>query len=86
MEIVLLWLDDLDDLFFAAIMLWRRIARRMLGVGFAAAVVLAITCIADVYTVWLTELTVIAAGSVVAWSVAALPIRLGARRQHSLPA
>jgi len=86
MEVVLLWLDDLDDLVFAAIMVWRRAARRMLGVGLVAAIALAIVCIADVYTAWLTELTVIASGSVIAWSISALPLRPGARRRHSLPA
>ena len=84
MEIVLLWLDDLDDLIFAAAMVWRSAARRMLNVGLAAAIALAASCIADLYTSWMTELTVVAFGSVVAWSLAALPQGFASARRLRL--
>jgi hypothetical protein len=86
MEIVLLWLDDLDDLIFAAAMVWRSAARRTLNIGLAAAIALAASCIADMYTSWITELTVVALGSVVVWSLAALPQGFARARRLSLTA
>jgi hypothetical protein len=37
MEIVLLWLDELDDLIFAGFSLWLRLRKLCLGVALAAA-------------------------------------------------
>lgn len=42
MEIVLLWLDDLDDLLFSTALAWARLRRTLLKVGLAAAVALAL--------------------------------------------
>jgi len=40
MEIVLQWLDELDDLAFAGFSLWRRVRRFCLGVALIAALAL----------------------------------------------
>jgi hypothetical protein len=40
MEIVLLWLDELDDLVFAGFSLWLRLRRLCLGVALVAALAL----------------------------------------------
>lgn len=37
MEIVLLWLDELDDVVFSAVLAWERVRRRLLALGVAAA-------------------------------------------------
>ena len=41
MEVVLLWLDDLDDVLFSAALLWERLRRVVLQIGLAAAFALA---------------------------------------------
>ena len=67
MEIVLLWLDDLDDLVFSAAHVWEALRRLVLGVGLSAACLLA-TCELSVTAVhWVPVLNVVAAGSVGAW-------------------
>lgn len=40
MEIVLLWLDDLDDLLCTAVVFWERVRRACLKVGLLTAVLL----------------------------------------------
>jgi hypothetical protein len=37
MEVVLLWLDDLDDLFFGLIQIWERVRHYVLGSSLVAA-------------------------------------------------
>jgi len=79
MEIVLQWLDELDDLAFATLLTWRRICRFGLALGLPAALVLTPLFRADLGLVSLSALSGVAAGSVLAWVVAALitmrPIR-----------
>ena len=41
MEVVLLWLDDLDDALFSAALVWERLRRVVLQIGLAAALALA---------------------------------------------
>ena len=41
MEVVLLWLDDLDDALFSAALAWERLRRVVLQIGLAAAFALA---------------------------------------------
>ncbi len=74
MEIVLLWLDDLDDLIFAAAVSWSGTCRLGLAAGFPAALVLVATQGTDVYARWGVGLGLIAAASVIAWLCAAVPL------------
>lgn len=74
MEFVLLWLDDLDDLIFAAAVSWRGTCRLGLSVGFPAALLLTSLYRTDLHMHWTIALSIIAAGSVVAWLSAALPV------------
>lgn len=67
MEIVLLWLDDLDDLLFSAALVWERLRRVLLQVGLAAALGLAATEVAAVATQWAPFLCAVAALTVSAW-------------------
>lgn len=71
MEVVLLWLDDLDDLLFSLALAWERLRRAVLQVGLGAASLLA----ASEYLPALAELTSIlaclAATSVAVWFVGA---------------
>jgi hypothetical protein len=70
-EVVLLWLDDLDDLVFTLALKWEQLRRGVLSVGFAAALAVA-TCESALIGIELTPvLSVIAAASVAAWFVGA---------------
>jgi hypothetical protein len=67
MEIVLLWLDDLDDLIFAIALIWERLRRALLQVGLAAALGLAATDVTAVATQWAPLFCMVAALTVSAW-------------------
>lgn len=71
MEVVLLWLDDLDDLVFTLALNWEQLRRAVLSVGFVAALAVA-TCESSLIATELTPaLSVVAAASVAAWFVGA---------------
>ena len=71
MEVVLLWLDDLDDMVFSLALKWEQLRRSVLRVGFVAALALA-TCELSLIATELTPaLSVVAAASVAAWFVGA---------------
>lgn len=67
MEVVLLWLDDLDDLVFVAASRWEQLRRAVLTVGLAAAFAVAACEISLVATALTPVLSVVAASSVMAW-------------------
>jgi hypothetical protein len=67
MEVVLLWLDDLDDALFCVALAWERLRRAVLQVGLASALVFAATELAAIATAWTPALWYVAASSVVAW-------------------
>jgi len=67
MEIVLLWLDDLDDLLFSMAAAWERLRRVLLQVGLGASVGLAGAELSAVATYWAPALSGVAAASVGAW-------------------
>jgi hypothetical protein len=71
MEIVLLWLDDLDDLLFTAALVWERLRRRLLQVGLAAACGLAVSDATAVASGWAPILCAIAGASVSGWLLGA---------------
>jgi hypothetical protein len=71
MEVVLLWLDDLDDVLFSTALAWERLRRAVLKVGLAASFALAGSELAAIATQWATVFSVIAAASVGAWCLGA---------------
>jgi hypothetical protein len=71
MEVVLLWLDDLDDALFSVALVWERLRRSVLGVGLASAFALAGSELAAVATDWAPAFAYVAAASVGAWFIGA---------------
>jgi hypothetical protein len=71
MEVVLLWLDDLDDAMFSAALVWDWLRRLLLQIGLAAACALAASELAAIATQWWLAFTGIAAVSVGAWLLGA---------------
>jgi CHASE2 domain-containing sensor protein len=67
MEVVLLWLDDLDDALFSMALVWERLRRAVLTVGLASAFAMAASELSAIATQWVPALTYIAATSVAAW-------------------
>ncbi len=72
MEIVLQWLDDLDDIVFAVAIFWRSFCRIGLALGFTAALVLTPMHGADLRIHSVVALTALAGASVLAWLAAAI--------------
>ena len=67
MEVVLLWLDDLDDVLFSAALVWEQLRRAVLSVGLAAAFALAASALSATATQWAPAFSSVAAASVFAW-------------------
>jgi len=67
MEVVLLWLDDLDDALFSMALVWERLRRAVLTVGLASAFALAASELSAVATQWSPAFSYVAATSVAAW-------------------
>ena len=83
MEVVLLWLDDLDDALFSAALAWERLRRAVLQVGLASAIFLAAAELSAIATTLTPAFSGVAAASVIAWLVGTLARALhdrGARR------
>ena len=71
MEIVLLWLDDLDDLVFALALKWEGLRRVVLRIGLVAALAVALCELSVTATAWTPTLSGVAAGSVAMWMLGA---------------
>jgi hypothetical protein len=71
MEIVLLWLDELDDWLFSAAHVWEQLRRALLQLGLAAAFGLAATDVTAVATHLAPLLCGIASATVSAWLLGA---------------
>jgi hypothetical protein len=69
MEVVLLWLDDLDDALFCVALAWERLRRLVLQVGLASALLVAANELAAIATAWTPAFSYVALSSVVAWLV-----------------
>jgi hypothetical protein len=67
MEIVLLWLDDLDDALFSVALAWERLRRGILKVGLLSALSLAAVELSAIATQWAPTFAYVAAASVGAW-------------------
>jgi hypothetical protein len=70
MEVVLLWLDDLDDVVFSAALVWERLRRLCLQVGLVAAFALAGSELSATATQWWAAFAGVSAASVGAWLLA----------------
>jgi CHASE2 domain-containing sensor protein len=71
MEVVLLWLDDLDDLLFSGALLWERLRRACLQTGLLAACTLTVSELYLAAAAWTPILAAIAMASVGVWFVSA---------------
>jgi hypothetical protein len=85
MEVVLLWLDDLDDMLFSVALIWERLRRVVLQIGLAAAFALAGSELAAIATQWWAAFSIVAAASVAAWLLGA-GLRVFYYREASLTA
>jgi hypothetical protein len=85
MEVVLLWLDDLDDALFFMALFWGRLRRFVLKVGLASAMSLAAAELAATATQWVPALSYVAAASVAAWSIGTLVRVYYYRESRRLP-
>ena len=72
MEVVLLWLDDLDDLVFSLALKWEQLRRAVLSVGLVAALAVASCELSLIATALTPALSVVAAASVAAWFLGAV--------------
>jgi hypothetical protein len=72
LEILLLWLDDLDDLVFALALKWESLRRMVLQVGFVAALAVATCELSFTATEWTPTLAGVAAASVAMWTLGAV--------------
>jgi hypothetical protein len=71
MEVVLLWLDDLDDVLFSAALVWERLRRIVLQIGLAASFALAGAELSAIALQWAPAFSGVAAASVSAWLLGA---------------
>jgi hypothetical protein len=71
MEVVLLWMDDLDDLVFSTALAFERLRGLLLKVGLAASYGVVGVELSIVATQWAPTLAIVAAASVAAWLVGA---------------
>ena len=72
MEVVLLWLDDLDDILFSVALGWERWRRIVLQIGLAASFALAGAELSTVAIEWAPAFSGVAAASVSAWLLGAV--------------
>jgi hypothetical protein len=84
MEIVLLWLDELDDLVFAGFSLWGRLRRACLAVALTAAIAVHALPRLGVAVVGLWTLHDAALAALAIWGIFALVSAAAARSRHSM--
>lgn len=71
MEVVLLWLDDLDDVLFSMALKWERLRRWVLQIGLGSSLALVGCELSAVALQWGPVLSGVAAASVGAWLLGA---------------
>jgi hypothetical protein len=81
MEIMLLWLDELDDVVFVITAFWERTRALCLQIGLLASVALAACELTAEAARWSPALAGVACSSVVAWSIGAALTALVRRLQ-----
>lgn len=83
MEVVLLWLDDIDDLLFSAALAWERLRRACLQAGLLAAVSFAVCELLAKALSWAPLFAAVAMASVGLWLVS-LAMAAAARADSGL--
>jgi hypothetical protein len=83
MEVVLLWLDDLDDLVFSVALAFERLRGALLKTGLAASYGIVGVELSIVATQWASALAIVAAMSVAAWFIGATSHALYERRNRA---
>jgi hypothetical protein len=83
MEIVLLWLDELDDLVFAGFSLWARLRRSCLAIGLASAISLHVLPHFGLLSDQVLSLLYVALASIAGWFCIAAAC---ARMERNVPA
>ena len=76
MEIMLQWLDDLEDLFFALPLLWERLRLPLLNVGLAAAAALHATNFWTMASWWVPVCGAVATTTALGWFAALVGAQL----------
>ena len=76
MEIVLLWLDDIDDLVYSMAMTWERLRHRSLQIGLVAALALPVMTQSSVWVPLVPVVALIASACVCFWGSAFFGARL----------
>ena len=84
MEVVLLWLDDLDDLVFSAALAFERLRALLLQVGLAASYGIVGAEVSIVATQWAPTLAVVAAACVGTWLFGATSHALYRRHRRAV--
>jgi hypothetical protein len=82
MEIVLQWLDDLDDLMHVAAFRWEALRRVCLSLGLVAAALLAAGEADGAAAPWLPSLAVLALLSVLVWGAGLGAFLMAMRRER----
>ncbi|MEE8237363.1 MAG: hypothetical protein V3S67_03525 [Gammaproteobacteria bacterium] len=86
MEIVYLWLDDLEDLIFSFVLTWERLRLRYLQAGFVTALILLAFQSSDARTPWAPSFAWAALGSVAIWLAGLLAVRFLSLHHDPVPA
>jgi hypothetical protein len=82
MEVVLLWLDDLDDVLFSMALKWERLRRVVLQIGLGSSFALMACELSAVALHWGPALSGVAAASVGAWLLGGAMRALYYRNAH----
>jgi hypothetical protein len=85
MEVVLLWLDELDDLFFSLILVWERARHCCLALSLIAAILPHVELIASFSPLLPLDFVRISLTGIVAWSVLTLAVSVLDRKAARLP-
>ena len=85
MEVILLWLDELDDLAFVLLSFWERFRRLCLQIGLLASLTLAGCEISVTASGLSPALAGVAGSSVVLWGLGALLFLASRRFRSKLP-
>ena len=85
MEVVLQWLDELDDLFFAGFSIWGRLRGFCLAIALVAAVSLHVLRRLALPTDTVLSLLSVSLAALAAWGVVATLSMLAERRAQAVP-
>lgn len=84
MEVVLQWLDELDDLVFAGLTLWQRLRRLCLGIAVTAAAGLLAVPVFDIPSIGAPVFAVVTLVALASWTLFAAIGSGAAHSRHSM--